>query len=499
MLLKKFISFLLAAVVALSAFPLNASAAASSGDEEGKIYPLIPAAEKYYPDAADSIIGQLREFKTTIDVSQFKIHKDDMMEVFKSAVFSAPDIFYVNASEINYQFSPKTEAVATITPKYIFKKSKLSSYIKTFNKEADKLLDGIDSDWSAYKKALIIHDRLVVSCEYKKVNERSYTAYNAVVVKKANCEGYSRAYSYLLSKVGVDSKCINSTAAAHLWNYVKVGDSWYHVDVTSDDPVPDTDGLVSHQFFLLSDAKLKSYKSSIHSNYKNDISYSSKFKCSSKTYDDAFFRNVESQIVSRGDSFYYIKEFYKNGFSALMKRKDGKNKAIAVVGTRWYDVYGDVFFGNYSRICEYKNYLFFNSSRAIIRYNLNTKKLKKVFELPSFLNKDFYGIRMSGSYLRASYKKAITQSGSEFAVLKLNGSKVLRLPFLRYSSVTLKVNDKFDLKVYCGSGKTVYKSSAPKTVKINSKGRITALKKGKATITVLKNNRTMKCKVKVTK
>ena len=497
--MRKLLSFIVVFAVLLTMCPLVSAVSGDSDDSDGKVYPLIPQVEQYYSGASQYIISELRDFNTTINVEDYKIHKDDIIEVFKSAVFSAPDIFYVDASSIRYQFNPDTNRVATITPTYIFNRSKLDSYIKKFNKAVDAFLDDVSDDWSDFKKALIIHDRIVASCSYNKVDDTSYTSYSVLVNKQGNCEGYSRAYSYLLSKVGIDTKCINSSAAAHLWTYVKIGGEWYHTDVTSDDEVPDTDGLVSHKFFLISDSKLKSYSSDIHRNYKDDLSYSSSYKCSSDKYDSSFFRSIKSQIISRGEAYYFVKDDYKNGFSSLIKRKDGTDKAVLKINTNWYNSAGSIYLANYSRLCEYKNYVFINSSRKIYRYNLNTKKSKQVFEMPSFWSNDFYGVRLSGSYIRASLKKGILQQGSDKAILKVNDSKVLQLPFLRYSSVKLKVKSKFDLKVYRGSGKTTFKSSSPKIAKVNSKGRITALKKGTATITVVKNNRTMKCKIKVVK
>ena len=38
----------------------------------------------------------------------------------------------------------------------------------------------------------------------------------------------------------------------HIWNLVKIGDSWLHLDLTWDDPVTNTgENLLLHKFFLI--------------------------------------------------------------------------------------------------------------------------------------------------------------------------------------------------------------------------------------------------------
>ena len=72
------------------------------------------------------------------------------------------------------------------------------------------------------------------------------------------------AYRYLLAKAGIRAEEVLSEKMCHCWNYVNIGESWYHVDVTWDDPIyagknPDEDPI-SHDFFLLSDSAIQAKK-----------------------------------------------------------------------------------------------------------------------------------------------------------------------------------------------------------------------------------------------
>lgn len=68
------------------------------------------------------------------------------------------------------------------------------------------------------------------------------------------------AYRYLLSRVGIKSEEVLSDEMNHCWNYVLLGDNWYHVDVTWDDS-GSRDGSrsrnLSRDNFLMSDAKAR--------------------------------------------------------------------------------------------------------------------------------------------------------------------------------------------------------------------------------------------------
>lgn len=100
----------------------------------------------------------------------------------------------------------------------------------------------------------IIHDYLIANTEYD--NELSsssiYTAYGALVEKKAVCEGYAKAFKYILDELEIPcviacglARNSNGRTESHAWNYVKIDGNWYAVDCTWDDPLIIGTGSVS--------------------------------------------------------------------------------------------------------------------------------------------------------------------------------------------------------------------------------------------------------------
>lgn len=494
MKLKTIISIALVLIICVTVIPASSSAKTSGG----VIYPFIPDVKTYYSEAEEYIASQLRQQKTQIDISSYQVPTKDIIYIYRAVMFDYPDIFYVNSAYIPYQYDRATDTVAILRPQYIFDINKIPSYIGKFNKAAKKLISGIDSSYSDFQKAIVLHDRIAVNCKYKEEDLKSFTAYNVIVSGKGICEGYCRAYSYLLSLVGVDSKCLNNESKQHCWSLVKLGGNWYHVDVTSDDPMPDAPGYVRHKFFLISDSKLASYNSKYHSGYKSDITYSQDYTCSSSKYNSSFFRNIISQTAVYNGKIYYISNKYKNKYSVFICKSGSSTKKIKVIKDVWKYSNGKKVGKSYCNLCESNGkYLFFNSKRSLYRYDLKAGKIKRVLKLPEKKSKNFVGVKFSGSYLYANRKNNNLTKTKLQKMIKFSGNKYTVLPILKYTSKTLKKGKSFKLKVYYGSGKTQYKSSNKKIAKVSSKGKVKALKKGKCTITAVKNGKKLKCKIKV--
>lgn len=495
----KFIKTLFSVIIITALVVASVPFSVSADKVKGTIYPFVPAVKTYYSEAEEYIANALREQKSSVNISSFNIPQDDIIYVIRSVMFDNPDIFYIDSAYIPYEFDKKTGIIVKIKPQYIFKRSKISAYIKKFNKASQKLIEGIDSSWSDVKKALILHDRLAVKCRYKNEGLKSYTAYNVIVSGKGICEGYSRAYSYLLSLVGVDSKTVNNEKKFHCWNLVKLNGSWYHVDVTSDDPLPDVSGYVRHKFFLLTDVGLKNVNSKEHSGYKSDITYNSSYACGSSKYNTAFFKSVNTQCVAYKDNYYYIKNNYKGkNYSVLIRKNGSSKKILKVIKDNRTIKYGAKYRFYYSNICEYNKFIYFNTKRKIIRYNPATGKFKSILKLPSFIKSNFIGIEAKGSSLYVTkLNSSMTKLTLKKTVKISKKNKAVVLPFLKYTSKILKKKNSFKLKVYYGSGKVSYKSSNKKIAKVSSKGRVKTLKKGSCTITAVRNNKKLKCKIKV--
>ena len=100
---------------------------------------------------------------------------------------------------------------------------------------------------SNYEKILQIHDYLIDNIAYDASEielESSHTLYGALIKKTAVCDGYAKAFKFVLDNIGIS--CIEVCGLAqnslgqvesHAWNDVLLDGKWYAVDVTWDDPI----------------------------------------------------------------------------------------------------------------------------------------------------------------------------------------------------------------------------------------------------------------------
>ncbi|MBR5405528.1 MAG: leucine-rich repeat protein [Oscillospiraceae bacterium] len=98
-------------------------------------------------------------------------------------------------------------------------------------------------------KARQLHDWLVRHCEYEdrlngeSLNDNENHVASSVFLSYAInvrgegigetvCDGFAKAYTMLLTTAGIESYHVGN--AGHAWNLVRIGDSYYHADVTWD-------------------------------------------------------------------------------------------------------------------------------------------------------------------------------------------------------------------------------------------------------------------------
>lgn len=141
---------------------------------------------------------------------------------------------------------------------------KINQQLKEVNEKADEIKK--NAQGSNYQKIQYIHNWLIDNLEYDKTYTESNTRdiYGALINGNVVCEGYAKSFKYLLDKLEipcilVSGEAINSENKRenHMWNYVKINETWYAVDVTWDDPIILNNGELSkenkYQYFCQGD------------------------------------------------------------------------------------------------------------------------------------------------------------------------------------------------------------------------------------------------------
>lgn len=141
------------------------------------------------------------------------------------------------------------------------------------DREAAKAIQTIiEPGMNEHEKIKAIHDWIVNHIEYDQSLSR-YTAYEAVTLGEAVCQGYALLGYKMLKEAGITALIAEGTVntGEHAWNMVRLDGVWYHLDLTWDDPVgikaagKDTSAIASksggstirYNYYLRTDEELR--------------------------------------------------------------------------------------------------------------------------------------------------------------------------------------------------------------------------------------------------
>lgn len=187
--------------------------------------------------------------------------------------YDNPDVFYLSPNKMYLNIETTTRGKNVTYGVYINSGNEANYLIDEFSskEEIDSAISKIEQvknqilqnrSSNTYDNIKMVHDYLVENIEYDTTISKSniYNIYGAMVNGESVCEGYARSFKYLMDSLGIPctlviGKGTNSDGETenHAWNYVQIGERWYAVDSTWDDPVSIT-GWVSqsskYRYFL---------------------------------------------------------------------------------------------------------------------------------------------------------------------------------------------------------------------------------------------------------
>ena len=164
---------------------------------------------------------------------------------------------YNSFSHIETKYDTLGKVTINITKSYS------TNQIELINRKIDELYPTlVDSKNTTEDNIKNIHDYIINHTKYDSdkaerdiINYKSDIAYGPLFEGYAVCGGYSDLMELFLEKMNVKSFKVSSEK--HIWNAVKIGNGWYHLDLTWDDPVA-SDGrdYLEYQYFLLTTKQL---------------------------------------------------------------------------------------------------------------------------------------------------------------------------------------------------------------------------------------------------
>lgn len=252
-----------------------------------------------------TVLKALQEEKDSVDVSSYNIPIGSMRSLYLDLIDRNPYLFNVTGY-VRYYYNQGTGCVLKILPEY---GSYTAEDKAAYERAVQKALQSVNDLMSSEEKALALHDYLVQYNEYD-YSYNKYNAYNALVEGSSVCQGYTLAYADLLRRCGIEYDYARSEAMNHIWNYVKIDNSWYHVDATFDDPdwsggYHDWAGYVGHENFLRSDTGI-AYSSANDPTRQVHYDWEARQNCNSVKYDKADWQNYNTAFLFDNQGKYYL-------------------------------------------------------------------------------------------------------------------------------------------------------------------------------------------------
>lgn len=170
--------------------------------------------------------------------------------------YDNPEIFYIDFQKLYLNIETTTRGEEK-TYKVIINSGNNSNYlVDGFTKEKiDDSLNEIDKiktyfiqnkQQNEYQNIKNVHDYLVETIDYDETisQQNIYDIYGALINKKCVCEGYAKAFKYLMEAIDVPCVIVagegtnsDGNTENHAWNYVQLNGIWYAIDCTWDDPI----------------------------------------------------------------------------------------------------------------------------------------------------------------------------------------------------------------------------------------------------------------------
>ena len=273
-------AFLLVAVMLLASIPFTVSiydddTEAMSVEESSRwYYNQLDAPMKYAYDKLLETNNGSKEVVVTIPESKINGLYDDF-ENKKSAKLNAsldklvkclqlerPDM-YCSSAGAEYAYSGKN--ITSIKVKFAIDDENTAAK----NAAINNVIKSINATGTPVEKIKTIHDYLVNLLTYAMselnvekssgvTNISIRSPYKALVGDhRVVCEGYAKSFKMACDYYGIPCVMVvglannGNGAEGHMWNLVYVGNSWYTVDVTWDDPVGGSGNNLRHTYFLV--------------------------------------------------------------------------------------------------------------------------------------------------------------------------------------------------------------------------------------------------------
>lgn len=252
----------------------------------------------------DAIITAVEHYNTNVPISTLmEVKAEDYCEVYQQIYNDEHSLFYID-TKMQYAVNSATKHIASAVIFYKYSEAETLKMQKEIDAETDKIIGMITPEMTDYDKVKLFYDYLAENVVYDESAKNCRDIYGVFADKRAICGGYSKAFSYLCDKVGIETITVTGDADGqpHMWNMVKIDGQWYNIDVTYAVTDSVVGSYVRYDYFCVPDEMLSSTRTvypQIYSYPKaisEDCSYYVKNGLVADSWDDVR-QMIKNQII----------------------------------------------------------------------------------------------------------------------------------------------------------------------------------------------------------
>ena len=431
----------------------------------------------------DYILEQLNAQAERIDVSAYQLSPSDFQTAYQRLVNSHPELFFVDSGYSYYMGS----YVTSVLPQYTYTGNTLKNMQEIYNDGVSAVVDYACSASTDVGRMLRASDYMCANFEYD-TNHTIYSPELLFLNKTGVCQAYMLAYRAVLNELGIPNIAVTSREINHTWNMVYLDGSWYHIDVTWNDPVSDMPLRAYHTNFLLSDAGITATG---HTGW--DDGWEGVVAADNTKYDSFFWINLKQVASMQGDVVYYV-DSVDGSIERNVYAYDLASNTASKLLTYSYG-YG-VYYKHFNPIWVSNGTIYYAVRDSLYSVTLASGESKLVYSTGNSSQWIWYPYQ-SGSQMKMYVAESPSGEGSIHSC-ELNVKYALTL---NHAAVQMEIGDTVQLKATLApaaqSSPALTWSGTDKTIAaVSSAGKVSAVSAGVAVVSVkYDENTTASCTV----
>ena len=174
-------------------------------------------------DARDSIVSQLKQGSTYIDISELGMSSDEFSLFYQDLLNSHPELFYVKGG--GWLWPDENGNMVGFEPDYRYSGQDRENRIAAFEQSVANIANYASAATTDLGKLLMVNDYFCANFEYD-TDYNIYRPDELFAQKKGVCQAYMLGYTAVLNQLGIANTYAVSDAMDHTgiwWSWTAAG------------------------------------------------------------------------------------------------------------------------------------------------------------------------------------------------------------------------------------------------------------------------------------